>query len=379
MRPMLFKKTRANGYLMIICAPCKRPTNTKKIDRTIEQFVQFHLESKSHRNKVKQLLDASMKTMNNHALPPTNALSTNVAPRDASSNHLATDFSMLLHKLQTLQLNFLGLEYIVEFHCNNYVYTYNCYLCSGRFVEHGILVHLDSANHQLNYLNAHFPSISGFINHMEQREKEINSLFQWRKLKFELVKMASQAVQKECGQMLPKSLNQPTETANHNDISRWITSEPHFDESNYPQLMDVINEEVVKKVVLDNLFSMFPVLKHRQVDELSMSAAINISKELLCSGVEPTPEKLSSLVHNYVNAMTSGDSRFGNSTNEPEANPDDYNYPVLIENFHSLNFEHQLSLKSHLKTLYKFDPAKFEALRRDLSAAGAQNLMFILN
>lgn len=376
-RRMLFKKPQANGFLFIICAPCKRPTNSKKIDRTIEQFVQIHLESKAHKDKVKQLLDMSMmRAANNFARPHTNALCTNVA-RAVGYDYPRPDFSMLLYKLRAQRLNFLGLEYVVEFYCNNY--TYNCYLCSGRFVEGGILEHLDSGNHHLNYLNIHFPSISGYIDHMEQREKQINSLFQWHKLKLELVKIASQAVQNECGQMLPKSLSLSIETANHNEISRWVTSEPHFDESKYPQLMDVINEEVVKNVVLDNLFSMFPVLKHRQVDEYSMSVAINISKELLCSGGDPTPEKLSKLVHNYVNAMKPGDNAFGHSTNEAESNPDDYNYPVLIENFNSLNFEHQVSLKSHLKTLYKFDPTKLEALRRDLSVAGAQNLMFILN
>lgn len=105
--------------------------------------------------------------------------------------------------------------------------------------------------------------------------------------------------------------------------------------------------------------------------------------------MEPTPEKLNDLVNIYVNSIKSGekktgfdgeltDDTFTTINNDPQ-DLDGYDIPILIENFHTLNFDQQLSLARYLKTLSKFDPKKLETLRQTLSIAGAGNLIYALN
>lgn len=366
---MLLKKPQSNGYIYIICGPCECAMNPKRIFCNTERLIRLHLASKSHQNKLKQLLDTSTNLQIIRSKPP-----------------------LLLPMLGTQPSSFLGLEYIIEF----YEHQFQCYICCGRSTGNDIFYHLLSLEHQINYLNAHFPSISDFINHAELKATQAGPILDAVRLKSELLKIASETIQKHCGQMMPKYLEQSIKSTKHKDLTQWVISEPHFNEKKFPQLKDIIDENIVKGMVMKNLHDMFPVLKKEQAPIITeslmkpyMKVAINISKELLRNGLEPTPEKLNDLVNIYVNSIKSGekktgfdgeltDDTFTTINNDPQ-DLDGYDIPILIENFHTLNFDQQLSLARYLKTLSKFDPKKLETLRQTLSIAGAGNLIYALN
>lgn len=370
-RPMLLKKPQSNGYIYIICGPCGCATNPKKISGNTdhERLTRLHLASKSHQNKMNHLLDININLQIIRSKPP-----------------------LLLPALGAQPSIYLGLEYVIEF----YEYQFQCYLCRERSTGNGIFCHLGSLEHQINYLNAHFSSISGFINHAELRAAQAGPILDAIRLKTELLKIASEAIQKQCGQMMPKFLEQSIKRVKHNDLSQWIISEPHFDENKFPQLKYIIDENIVKGMVMKNLNDMFPVLKKVQAPISTepsmkpyMKVAINISKELIRNGLEPTPEKLNELVNIYVNSIKSGEKKTGfdaeltddsfTTINNDQKDLDGYDIPILIENFHTLNFDQQLSLARYLKTLSKFDSKKLDALRRNLSITGSENLIYALN
>lgn len=272
---------------------------------------------------------------------------------------------------------FLGLDYVVDF-LNSYV---KCFLCNySTMKQNAFLKHLNSANHQLSYLNVHFPSLYKFIADFEAKGKQLNSCFiNINTIKLQLLKIVRNSIRDHCGDHLQaRQVNQFIESANHIELQGWISMDSHFYEANFPQLRNILNEGLVKDMLLHSFYSLFPNAEESERRECNT----NYNPWQMSPPHEQFDYKDNARSQGAddidFNSGPTASGSFSANSNKHEVQISCYELLIMIENFTTLNYAEQQSLSQYLKAMRKFEPQMFHKLRNSLNSAGSQTLDFIL-
>jgi hypothetical protein len=392
--PTFKLKSERSGYVKHICLICSRVCNPKKASGSIENMIQKHLKSKIHcdKTKMQEEVHSGSKNLdwpssydffqeqNNHStnyaeplMDSTNSASSSsyhepfINNHDCETVYVPMDppiFQTALSKfIQNHSEPLIGTEYIVEF-----IDGYKCFLCDRpkRRSTAPPIHHLKSKKHQERYLNFNFPTVLEFINKMENRIDVANVVFiASKRVKLDLMKEASASIRNRFGFMPPKFWNQSVLQTDHGKLTRWIDDEDHCNEKNFPQIMSMFCEDIVKSMMIESVARLFPS---------------NIDWNPFPQAKEPSNED-----KDYDDESSDSEDDISNeipvikdpqtSDSEDMKQLADADFKVLLDNFDSLKPQEQQRLVAHIK---EKGAEKFDDLRKILSDEGAGHLQIAL-
>lgn len=137
----------------------------------------------------------------------------------------------------------LGLEYLMELIVGpDKDPTYHCVICDKRGDPRTIILHLQTYNHRMKYLEKHYPSI---IREMGPNRfaKEARPVMQ------RIVLAVCEAIEDHHGRLTPNVHDGSEYTRNRMKYLQEAISDKHFDEKNGPNFISIVDKKAIQDAI----------------------------------------------------------------------------------------------------------------------------------
>lgn len=149
----------------------------------------------------------------------------------------------------------LGLEYLMELIVGpDKDPSYHCVICDKRGDPRTILLHLQTYNHRMKYLEKHYPSI---IREMGPNRfaKEARPVMQ------KIVLAVCEAIEDHHGRLTPNVHDGSEYTRNRMKYLQEAISDKHFDEKNGPNFISIVDKKAILDAIRSGRIFFFLVIK----------------------------------------------------------------------------------------------------------------------